>query len=186
MIYEDEAKTDSDRSSLAVCRTESVSGPARPFAELDRSSSVNGRAESVLGPARRMAELVACLIHLGHPPSWTGSAWRMAELVVLVDPARPSAELNGIPEDARILAKRQILGSRTRVFDTMPRDVRDQCAGFRARPRFNHGLGGAMTTLAYVFRIVFDLIPSRFKVCDMFSAYVTCMVGIEHLFEDNF
>ncbi|KAF3597974.1 hypothetical protein DY000_02022547 [Brassica cretica] len=47
-------------------------------------------------------------------------------------------------------------------------------------------LRGAMTTSTYVSRIVFDLIPSRFKVCDMFSAYVTCMVGIEHLFEDNF
>ena len=47
-------------------------------------------------------------------------------------------------------------------------------------------LGGAMTTLTYVFRIVFDLISSRFKVCVMFSDYVTCMVGIEHLFEDNF
>ncbi|KAF2566932.1 hypothetical protein F2Q68_00025467 [Brassica cretica] len=47
-------------------------------------------------------------------------------------------------------------------------------------------LGGAMTTLNYVSRIVFDLIPSRFKVRDMFSVYVTCMVGIEHLFEDNF
>ena len=41
-----------------------------------------------------------------------------------------------ISEDARILAKRQILGSRIKVFDTMPRDVRDKCAGFRARPRF--------------------------------------------------
>ncbi|KAF3607342.1 hypothetical protein DY000_02046872 [Brassica cretica] len=47
-------------------------------------------------------------------------------------------------------------------------------------------LGGAMTTSTYVFRIIFDLIPSCFKVCDMFSAYVSCMVGIEHLFEDNF
>ncbi|KAF3539161.1 hypothetical protein F2Q69_00022284 [Brassica cretica] len=47
-------------------------------------------------------------------------------------------------------------------------------------------LGGAMTTSTYVSRIVFDLIPSHFKVRDMFSAYVTCMVGIEHLFEDNF
>ncbi|WZZ15725.1 hypothetical protein YC2023_108814 [Brassica napus] len=27
-----------------------------------------------------------------------------------------------------------------RVFDTMPRDVRDLCAGFRARPRFTFGL----------------------------------------------
>ncbi|WZY86721.1 hypothetical protein YC2023_033105 [Brassica napus] len=47
-------------------------------------------------------------------------------------------------------------------------------------------LGGAMSTSTYVSRIVFDLIPSRFKVCNMFSVYVTCMVGIEHLFEDNF
>ena len=47
-------------------------------------------------------------------------------------------------------------------------------------------LGGAMITSTYVSRIVFDLIPSRFKVRNMFSPYVTCMVGIEHLFEDNF
>ncbi|KAF3559159.1 hypothetical protein F2Q69_00013090 [Brassica cretica] len=46
-------------------------------------------------------------------------------------------------------------------------------------------LRGAMTTLTYVLCIVFDLIPSSFKVRDMFSAYVTCMVGIEHPFEDN-
>ena len=49
-------------------------------------------------------------------------------------------KLAGFSEDVRILAKRQILGSRIRVFDTMPRDVRDQCAGFRARPRFTFGL----------------------------------------------
>ncbi|KAF2536300.1 hypothetical protein F2Q68_00021312 [Brassica cretica] len=36
-------------------------------------------------------------------------------------------------------------------------------------------LWGAMTTLTYVSRIVFDLIPSRFKFRDMFSAYMTCM-----------
>ena len=46
----------------------------------------------------------------------------------------------GFSEDAQILAKRQILGSRIRVFDTMLRDVRDHCAGFRARPRFIFGL----------------------------------------------
>ncbi|WZY72271.1 hypothetical protein YC2023_004511 [Brassica napus] len=28
------------------------------------------------------------------------------------------------------------------VFDTMPRDVRDQCAGLRARPRFTPGFRG--------------------------------------------
>ncbi|WZY93975.1 hypothetical protein YC2023_066304 [Brassica napus] len=48
--------------------------------------------------------------------------------------------LRDFSEDVRILAKRQILGSRIRVFDTMPRDVRDQCAGFRARPRLTFGL----------------------------------------------
>ena len=47
-------------------------------------------------------------------------------------------------------------------------------------------LGGTMTTSTYVSRIVFDLIPSRFKVHDMFSSYVICMVGIEHLFEETF
>ncbi|KAL0730395.1 hypothetical protein Bca4012_026488 [Brassica carinata] len=38
----------------------------------------------------------------------------------------------------------------------------------------------------YVSCIVFDLISSRFKVRDMYSVYMTCMVGIEHLFGDNF
>ncbi|WZY72154.1 hypothetical protein YC2023_004394 [Brassica napus] len=52
------------------------------------------------------------------------------------------SKLAGFSEDVRILAKRQILGSRIRVFDTMPRDVRDQCAGFRARPRFTPGFRG--------------------------------------------
>ncbi|KAF2605864.1 hypothetical protein F2Q68_00044030 [Brassica cretica] len=47
-------------------------------------------------------------------------------------------------------------------------------------------LGGAMTTSTYVSRIVFDQISSRFKVRDMVSAYLTCMVGIEHPFGDNF
>ena len=47
-------------------------------------------------------------------------------------------------------------------------------------------LGAEMTTLTYVSRIIFDLIPSRFKVRDMLSAHITCMVGIEHLFEEIF
>ena len=42
-------------------------------------------------------------------------------------------------EDAQISAKRHVLGSCIRVFDTMPKDVRDQCAEFRVRPRSNHG-----------------------------------------------
>ncbi|KAL0753188.1 hypothetical protein Bca101_090856 [Brassica carinata] len=33
-----------------------------------------------------------------------------------------------------------------------------------------------MTISTYVSCIIFDLFPSRFKVRDMFSAYVTCMI----------
>ena len=46
--------------------------------------------------------------------------------------------------------------------------------------------GGAMTNSTYVSRYSFDLIPYRFKVCDRFSAYMTCLVGIEYLSKDNF
>ena len=47
-------------------------------------------------------------------------------------------------------------------------------------------LRGAMTNSAYVSRYSFNLIPYRFKVRDRFSAYTTCMVGTEHLSNDNF
>uniref|UniRef100_M4F5M6 Uncharacterized protein n=1 Tax=Brassica campestris TaxID=3711 RepID=M4F5M6_BRACM len=46
-----------------------------------------------------------------------------------------------IGEDSRTLAKRQLFESRIRVFDTMPRDIRDQCAGFRVRPSLRYVLG---------------------------------------------
>ncbi|KAF3540169.1 hypothetical protein F2Q69_00021565 [Brassica cretica] len=44
-------------------------------------------------------------------------------------------------------------------------------------------LGGAMTTSTYVSRIVFNLIPSRFKVRDMFSAYVTSLLPLCRVYE---
>ncbi|KAF2545706.1 hypothetical protein F2Q70_00021523 [Brassica cretica] len=47
-------------------------------------------------------------------------------------------------------------------------------------------LRGAMTNSTYVSRYSFDLIRYRFKVRDRFSAYMTCLVGIEHLSKDNF
>ncbi|KAG5384706.1 hypothetical protein IGI04_036176 [Brassica rapa subsp. trilocularis] len=46
-------------------------------------------------------------------------------------------------------------------------------------------LEGAMTNSTYVSRFSFILIPYRFKVRDRFSAYTTCMVGIEHLSRDR-
>ncbi|KAF2539632.1 hypothetical protein F2Q68_00021591 [Brassica cretica] len=47
-------------------------------------------------------------------------------------------------------------------------------------------LRGAMTNSTYVSRYSFDLIPYQFKVCDRFSAYMTCLVGIEQLSKDKF
>ena len=72
-----------------------------------------------------------------------------------------SAKTRGISEDARILAKRQILESRIRVFDTMPRAVRDQCAGFKVRHRSNHGFRGCNNyfDLHFPYRFWPDSIP---------------------------
>ncbi|KAF2539631.1 hypothetical protein F2Q68_00021592 [Brassica cretica] len=47
-------------------------------------------------------------------------------------------------------------------------------------------LRGAMTNSTYVSRYSFDLIPYQFKVRNRFSAYMTCLVGIEQLSKDNF
>ena len=47
-------------------------------------------------------------------------------------------------------------------------------------------LGSARTNSTYVSCYSFDLIPYRFKVRNSFSSYTTCLVGIEHLFKDNF
>ena len=71
-------------------------GSARRMAELVTCSIQLGHPPNWTSSAWRMADLVAWSNQLGHPPSWTGSAWQMAEMVVLVDPARPSAELDSV------------------------------------------------------------------------------------------
>ncbi|WZZ77848.1 hypothetical protein YC2023_098420 [Brassica napus] len=76
-------------------------------------------------------------------------------------------KLAGFSEDVRILAKRQILGSRIRVFDTMPRD---DCA---------------VTGRLSFFLLRFLPDSYRFKVRDRFSAYTTCLIRIEHLSGDR-
>ncbi|WZZ44842.1 hypothetical protein YC2023_041101 [Brassica napus] len=131
-----------------VQSTETRVGPTRQKGNLD----------GVIGPTRQMDELDGV----------AGPTRQMGKLDGVIYPTRPFGELDARPllsslyvevirhvsavgilygcrgktTNARILAKRQILGSRIRVFDTMPRDVRDQCAGFRARPRSNHGIRG--------------------------------------------
>ncbi|KAL0705937.1 hypothetical protein Bca4012_072362 [Brassica carinata] len=55
-----------------------------------------------------------------------------------------------ISEDARISAKRQVLGSRIRVFDTMPRDLQISVMGLGQDLGLITALGGAMNTSAYV------------------------------------
>uniref|UniRef100_A0A0D3DLD4 Uncharacterized protein n=1 Tax=Brassica oleracea var. oleracea TaxID=109376 RepID=A0A0D3DLD4_BRAOL len=246
-----------------------------------QSISADGRAGRVFDPAREMARLVAWSNQLGHPHSWTGSAWRMAELVVLVDPVRPSDELDanskiyleskdGVNKTMR--RSSSIAKHLTRLCSSAPQKVRTneldcvfgsvihfsrviysgafvesvekafvqirnfwmsvvsdllvllrlECDKIGAAPYDGclctlverikpfvvrlgvkilmtgclilclemletsvlglgqdlgliTALGGAMTTSAYVSRIVFNLIPSLFKVRDMFRAYVTCM-----------
>ncbi|WZY77733.1 hypothetical protein YC2023_024117 [Brassica napus] len=62
---------------------------------------------------------------------WSVVSGLLALLIVERDKIGPAPYDGCLPrplrisEDARILAKRQILGSRIRMFDTMPRDVRD-------------------------------------------------------------
>ncbi|KAF3598529.1 hypothetical protein F2Q69_00037033 [Brassica cretica] len=58
----------------------------------------------------------------------------------------------------------------------MPRDVRDQCARFRASPRSNHGFRGCDDYFDLRFPYRFQPDSIHFKVRDMFSAYVTCMI----------
>ncbi|KAF2571129.1 hypothetical protein F2Q70_00002343 [Brassica cretica] len=76
-----------------------------------------------------------------------------------------------ISEDARILAKRQILGSRIKVFDTMPRDVRDQCAGFRGislSPAFGKHFGLTMDTnsgLPFSRQVIGAMVAQLFWLC---------------------
>ncbi|KAF3573453.1 hypothetical protein F2Q69_00058883 [Brassica cretica] len=47
------------------------------------------------------------------------------------------------------------------VFDIMPRDVRDQCAGFRVRPRSDHGFRGCddYFNLRFPYRFRPDSVP---------------------------
>ncbi|KAF2608813.1 hypothetical protein F2Q68_00044262 [Brassica cretica] len=98
-----------------------ASGPIRPFVECDKI-----RAEPCEGCLRTLVE--------GIKPFVVHPGVEILKTCFSVRPLRSMRKLAGFSEDARIFAKRQILGSRIRVFDTMPRDVRDQCAGFRTRP----------------------------------------------------
>ncbi|KAL0745158.1 hypothetical protein Bca101_101100 [Brassica carinata] len=45
---------------------------------------------------------------------------------------------------------------------------------------------GAMTNSTYISRFSFIMIPYRFEFRDRFLAYTTCMVGTEHLSNENF
>ncbi|KAG5393507.1 hypothetical protein IGI04_023470 [Brassica rapa subsp. trilocularis] len=98
---------------------------------------------------------MTCSIRLARSVSWTGRVGQCVRSNSSLR-RRKDYELSSrnLTLDARILVKRQILGSFIRVFDTMPRDVRDQCDGFRARPRSTHGFRGALTTSTCVSRIV--------------------------------
>uniref|UniRef100_A0A0D3BXY6 Uncharacterized protein n=1 Tax=Brassica oleracea var. oleracea TaxID=109376 RepID=A0A0D3BXY6_BRAOL len=100
-----------------------------PFEDQTERSSIDRAGQEIELPGRVRLRPSRVRARSLRSDRTSGRAWSQRS-----DRALGRAELR-ISEDARILAKRQILGSRIKVFDTMPRDVRDQCAGFRARPR---------------------------------------------------
>ncbi|KAF3536800.1 hypothetical protein F2Q69_00022801 [Brassica cretica] len=57
-----------------------------PFEDQDKRSSIERVNHEIELPVR--------VLLLGHSPNWTGPARRLAELNRVVDPARPSAELD--------------------------------------------------------------------------------------------
>ncbi|KAF2550974.1 hypothetical protein F2Q68_00033528 [Brassica cretica] len=85
--------------------------------------------------------------------------------------------------NAQISTKRHVLGSR--IFDIMPRDVRDQCAGFRARPRSHHGFRGCDDYFDLPTNLSVDITlfesSRRIHVCEDVSAY-DCLVFQEGAF----
>ena len=70
------------------------------------------------------------------------------------------------------------MGSRSRVFDTMPRDVRDQCTEFMGRPRSNHGFRGCDEDVSrYCKVLVLTLRLRNIQVClQMFAAKIVVPV----------
>ncbi|WZY93942.1 hypothetical protein YC2023_066271 [Brassica napus] len=76
-------------------------------------------------------------------------------------------------------------GSSLSVFDTMPRDVRDQCAGFRARPRFTPGFRGISPEIGSAgpkFRISFI---SLLSLCRMYESHLYEMAKSEGNFVEE-
>uniref|UniRef100_A0A0D3BGX3 Uncharacterized protein n=1 Tax=Brassica oleracea var. oleracea TaxID=109376 RepID=A0A0D3BGX3_BRAOL len=69
---------------------------------------------------------------------------------------RPGVEIlkTCFPREDYELSSRNL----TRVFDTMPRDVRDQCTEFMGRPRSNHGFRGCDEDVSRYCKDVFTRI----------------------------
>ncbi|KAF3489925.1 hypothetical protein F2Q69_00053068 [Brassica cretica] len=167
-----------------------VFDPARPSTELDWSSSGDGRAGRVFDPARPSAELVV---------SAPDQKVRTNELDCLLGSVihfcRECVEKSFVQKLRKLAGFRKTLeySPRDKFWDLVSgclmlcqEMLETSVLGLGQDLGLITALGGSMTTSTYVSRIVFDLIPSRFKVRDMFSAYVTCMVGIKHPLEDNF
>ncbi|KAF3494999.1 hypothetical protein DY000_02052928 [Brassica cretica] len=159
--------TELDWFSLVDGRAGRVVDPARPSTELDWFSLADGRAGRVVDPAQPSAEQVAWSIQLG---GWQN---RLNQTM-----GRSSSIANHLICQCSSAPQKVQTNELDCLFGSVIHFSRVFCSGtFVERQDLGliTALGGAMTSSTYVSRIVFDLISSRFKVRDMFSAYVTCL-----------
>ncbi|KAF2582366.1 hypothetical protein F2Q68_00004860 [Brassica cretica] len=107
-----------------------------------------------------------------------GPTHQKGKLDGVIGPTRQMGELDGVAGPTRQMGKLDGVIDPTRPFGCLIlclEMLETSVLGLGQDLGLITALGGAMTTSTYVYRIVFDLIPSRFNVRDMFSAYVTCM-----------
>uniref|UniRef100_A0A0D3A8R8 Uncharacterized protein n=1 Tax=Brassica oleracea var. oleracea TaxID=109376 RepID=A0A0D3A8R8_BRAOL len=180
-----------DRSAIWTCQTRRAgkldcsSGVTRPFGELDYSNS----------PSRQVGLLV-----WSNSPVWRFFDFYIPLRIIFSfseeDVSREFSEFDSVVTDfdpnRSVVSGRLVLLSvecdnigaapcegclRTLVEGINPFKVRlgvkTSVMGLGQDLGLITSLGGAMTTSTYVSHIVFDLIPSRFEVHDMFSASAT-------------
>ncbi|KAF2617665.1 hypothetical protein F2Q68_00039312 [Brassica cretica] len=183
--------TELDWFSLVDGRAGRVVDPARPSTELDWFSLADGRAGRVVDPAQPSAEQVAWSIQLGgwqnrsfggsssairragrsNPNFYLVSKYRLNQTM-----GRSSSIANHLICQCSSAPQKVRTNELDCLFGSVIHFSRVFCSGtFVERQDLGliTALGGAMTSSTDVSRIVFDLISSRFKVRDMFSAYVT-------------
>uniref|UniRef100_A0A0D3BVT1 Uncharacterized protein n=1 Tax=Brassica oleracea var. oleracea TaxID=109376 RepID=A0A0D3BVT1_BRAOL len=195
--------TEVDWSSLANGRAESVLGPARRTAKLNPCLMIKSVVSGLLALLRMERDKIGAAPYDGYLRTLVEG---IKPFVVLLGvkalmtcfPARPLRSslyvevIMHVAADGILYGLRKLTGF-LKTLEYWPRDkfwglvsgcliqcremLETSVLGLEQDLGLIMALGGAMTTSTYVSHIIFDMIPSCFKVHDMFSAYMTCMVG---------